>query len=227
MSHACKLLSAAVSSVIGKSEERAVASLFTPGGTHAKKGDFAGMNDFEVVAFLVILPDSNASAQSVETEVAVFTLKFEKPGDETFSAADQAVCIDDGKEALIHLFKGFGIEGVVLEVRHIGDGEGSYWAEFVVIASIVFGVSGGLPNLLHMVGGLLDNWGGAYSPEPDLHMQRAGKWLKGVAWRLTPQTTGDTRKPGCFGMRKWLDRRTVRCRDCGFLADCVNVIQGS
>ena len=50
------LLAAAVASVAGKSEERAVASLFTPGGTHALKGEFAGINDFEVVAFLVILP---------------------------------------------------------------------------------------------------------------------------------------------------------------------------
>lgn len=55
MTQAQKLLSAAVSAVIGKREERAVASLFTPGGTHAMKGEFAGINDFEVVAFLVIL----------------------------------------------------------------------------------------------------------------------------------------------------------------------------
>lgn len=51
-----KLLTAAVGSVIGKKEERAVASLFTPGGTHAMKGEFAGINDFEVVAYLIILP---------------------------------------------------------------------------------------------------------------------------------------------------------------------------
>ncbi len=50
-----RLLSAAVASVVGKSEERAVASLFSPGGTHAMKGEFAGTNDFEVVAFLVVL----------------------------------------------------------------------------------------------------------------------------------------------------------------------------
>jgi hypothetical protein len=60
MAHACKLLSAAVASVIGKKEERAVASLFTPGGTHAMKGEFAGINDFEVLAYLVILPEANA-----------------------------------------------------------------------------------------------------------------------------------------------------------------------
>ena len=60
MSQPSKLLSAAVSSVIGKKEERSVASLFSPGGTHAMKGEFAGINDFEVVAFLVILPGPTA-----------------------------------------------------------------------------------------------------------------------------------------------------------------------
>jgi hypothetical protein len=56
MRHAQKLLAAAVASVVGKNEERAVASLFSPGGTHAMKGEFAGSNDFEVAAFLVVLP---------------------------------------------------------------------------------------------------------------------------------------------------------------------------
>jgi hypothetical protein len=56
MSHARQLLAAAVASVSGKKEERAVASLFSPGGTHGLKGEFSGINDFEVVAFLVLLP---------------------------------------------------------------------------------------------------------------------------------------------------------------------------
>jgi hypothetical protein len=51
------LLAAAVASVTGKSAERAVASLFEPGGTYALQGEFAGINDFEVIAFLVILPE--------------------------------------------------------------------------------------------------------------------------------------------------------------------------
>lgn len=50
-----KLLARAISSLVGKREERAVASLFQMGGTHAMKGEFAGINDFEVVAFLVAL----------------------------------------------------------------------------------------------------------------------------------------------------------------------------
>jgi superfamily II DNA or RNA helicase len=58
MRDAQRLLAAAFASVVGKTEERAVASLFTPGGTHALAGEFAGMDDFEVVAFLVVLPAS-------------------------------------------------------------------------------------------------------------------------------------------------------------------------
>lgn len=56
MRHAQKLLASAVASVVGKAEERAVASLFSPGGTHAMKGEFAGAGDFEVLAFIVVLP---------------------------------------------------------------------------------------------------------------------------------------------------------------------------
>lgn len=62
MSAAQKQLAAAVASITGKKEERAVASLFSPGGTHAMKGEFAGINDFEVVAFLVVLPDGEATS---------------------------------------------------------------------------------------------------------------------------------------------------------------------
>lgn len=55
MGHAQDLLAKAIASVVGKKEEKAVASLFTAGGTHAQKGEFAGSNDFEVVTWLVIL----------------------------------------------------------------------------------------------------------------------------------------------------------------------------
>ncbi|MYB51953.1 MAG: helicase [Acidobacteriia bacterium] len=55
-----RLLAMAVGSIIGASEKRAVASLFSPGGTHAKAGEFAGIDDFEVVAFLVVLAEEKA-----------------------------------------------------------------------------------------------------------------------------------------------------------------------
>jgi hypothetical protein len=63
MRNAQKLLAAAVASVVGKNEERAVASLFSTGGTHAMKGEFAGSNDFEVVAYLVVLPEASEGDQ--------------------------------------------------------------------------------------------------------------------------------------------------------------------
>lgn len=67
MRHAQKLLAAAVASVVGKNEERAVASLFSPGGTHALKGEFAGSNDFEVTAFMVVLPVETSFGSKYET----------------------------------------------------------------------------------------------------------------------------------------------------------------
>lgn len=60
MQAARRLLAAAIASIVGKSEERAVASLFTPGGTHALRGEFAGSGDFEVVAWLAVLPGGDA-----------------------------------------------------------------------------------------------------------------------------------------------------------------------
>jgi SNF2 family DNA or RNA helicase len=60
MQAAQRLLTAAIASIVGKSEERAVASLFTPGGTHALRGEFAGSSDFEVVAWLAVLPGADA-----------------------------------------------------------------------------------------------------------------------------------------------------------------------
>jgi hypothetical protein len=66
MRHAQDLLAAAVASVVGKNEERAAASLFSPGGTHAIKGEFAGMNDFEVLAYLVVMPGAAQATAATE-----------------------------------------------------------------------------------------------------------------------------------------------------------------
>ncbi len=56
MEHYQGLLSKAIAHITGKREERAIASLFSPGGTHAQRGEFAGMADYEVMNFLVVLP---------------------------------------------------------------------------------------------------------------------------------------------------------------------------
>jgi hypothetical protein len=58
MGKAQDLLAKAIASVVGKKEEKAVASLFNAGGTHAQKGEFAGSSDFEVVAWLAVLSEA-------------------------------------------------------------------------------------------------------------------------------------------------------------------------
>ena len=56
MEHYRGLLAKAIAHITGKREERAIASLFSPGGTHASSGEFAGMEDYEVMTILVVLP---------------------------------------------------------------------------------------------------------------------------------------------------------------------------
>lgn len=222
-----KLLAAGVASIAGKNEERAVASLFSPGGTHAIKGEFAGMNDFEVVAFLIILPASgSASPETSRIEFGTFTLKFAKPTHGPFSPEDKKACIQEGWAALTHLFAGVQLsEDVGIDVTYLGDGDGTFWVEFGISLLAVTSFLGGPANTLHILGAAIETWGTACEP-PFLRLQKTGKWLKGVAWRLTPQPGESPMRPGCFGIKKWLDRRTTRCRGCGFLAACAQLIQG-
>ncbi len=50
------LLAKAVGAIQGKREERAMATLFSPGGIQVVNGEFSGIDDFEVVAWLAVLP---------------------------------------------------------------------------------------------------------------------------------------------------------------------------
>ena len=54
MSHYRALLEAAVASVVGKSEEKGVESLFSRGGTNLTKDSFQSIEDFEVVSYMVV-----------------------------------------------------------------------------------------------------------------------------------------------------------------------------
>lgn len=54
MDHYSKLLSTAISSIIHKKEESEIDSLFTPGGTTALENPISGLNDFELICFLVV-----------------------------------------------------------------------------------------------------------------------------------------------------------------------------
>jgi hypothetical protein len=225
MQHARKQLSTAVASIVGKREERAVASLFSPGGTHAQKGEFAGIDDYEVIAYLVILPEDEAlSAGTERADFGVFTLKFSKPGDAAFTVTEKTQCITESLTALRSLFADLSTDQIVrVEINHIGDGEGSFWVEVGVAILAINGFLSGPANTLHVLGLALEKWGSKYDP-PILGLKTTGQWFQGLAWRLTPQATPEHRRPGCYGLKKWLDRRTVRCRDCGFLSDCAQQI---
>ena len=47
----------AVAAITGKAEEKGVESLFQRGGTVLSKDSFRGIDDFEVVAYLIVLAD--------------------------------------------------------------------------------------------------------------------------------------------------------------------------
>ncbi len=55
MSQYRNLLSKAAQALTGAAEESGVESLFSPGGTVINKNSFKGMNDFEVVSYLILL----------------------------------------------------------------------------------------------------------------------------------------------------------------------------
>lgn len=54
MNHYSKLLGEAIASIIHKKQESDVESLFAPGGTTALENPIAGLNDFELICFLVV-----------------------------------------------------------------------------------------------------------------------------------------------------------------------------
>jgi helicase-like protein len=58
MSHYQNLLAKAVAAITGKAEEKGVESLFHRGGTALSKESFQGIDDFEVVSYLIILGEA-------------------------------------------------------------------------------------------------------------------------------------------------------------------------
>lgn len=61
MAHYQGLLARAVAGITGKAEEKGVESLFERGGTVISKDSFKGIDDFEVVAYLIIVNEGEAS----------------------------------------------------------------------------------------------------------------------------------------------------------------------
>lgn len=60
MSHYRDLLAKAVNAITGKAEEKGVESLFQRGGTVLSNDSFRGVDDFEVIAYLVLVEDVSA-----------------------------------------------------------------------------------------------------------------------------------------------------------------------
>ena len=56
------LLARAVAAITGKAEEKGVESLFQRGGTVLSKNSFKGIDDFEVVSYLVVFGNDGETA---------------------------------------------------------------------------------------------------------------------------------------------------------------------
>ena len=54
MSNYVELLESTVQEIVGKNEEKGIASLFTAGGTASLNEEIRSLDDFEVVSYLVI-----------------------------------------------------------------------------------------------------------------------------------------------------------------------------
>ena len=67
MSHYRSLLSKAVQALTGAAEERGVESLFSPGGTVINKNSFKGMDDFEVVSYLILLDHEELTTKGTKS----------------------------------------------------------------------------------------------------------------------------------------------------------------
>jgi superfamily II DNA or RNA helicase len=160
-------------------------------------------------------------------EVAVFTLHFDKPDKTLFSAKEQQVCRDEGHAALGRLLRELvASDNLRTELQDDSGGEGSYWHEFTACVVGAIGIAGGVGNAIHMLGMALSN-AGDITERLAGKMKLAGSWLSGVAWRLTPQQPRSglpEKRAGCFGVAKYLDRRTKRCKLCDFATECARAI---
>ena len=157
-------------------------------------------------------------------EAATFTLVFKKPDDAAFTDEEKRQCVNDGATSLSRLLaEVVTTSNLDVELVNEGSGEGSYWQEYTAYVVVFVGFTGGIGNALQILSHGL-TLAGNLAVQLGRGMQQAGPWLSGVAWRLVPQQPGTdvpVKQPGCIGERKWLNRRTKRCRDCGFLAECA------
>lgn len=175
------------------------------------------------------LRNSTSGAQP-RIELATFTLVFEKSDDTKFTPAERQQCAEEGRKAVLRMLQGLNDDATIkIELVDIGNGSGSYWQEYAAYIVGFVGLAGGVGNAIHIVAeGLIQ--AGNLTAALAGSMKSSGTWLKRAAWRFNAQNVSpelSIRKPDCFGIRDYLDRRTKRCRDCTFRNDCVAAIEGS
>lgn len=160
----------------------------------------------------------------LRVEAAVFTLRFAKSDDATFSLQEKEQCGEEGRHALTQLLNQWiETDGFRLELQDEGGNDGSYWHEYTAYVVGAVGLAGGIGNTLHLLGqGLIA--AGNLASHISGAMNLTGEWLSGVAWRFNAQQAVPEmreRRPGCYGDETQIDRRTRRCRNCDFLQDCA------
>ena len=169
---------------------------------------------------------SLAPVEETRTEIAIFTLRFEKSDGVSFSSSERALCRAEAEAALNAILGSMPLPpGVAITLGFAGDASGSYWVEYVAIAVSALSLAASAPNLLHGLAVTLE-------PVEKFALRLADslsttrEWLKTAAWRLTPKDPNqiEHRRPGCYGQKDQLDRRYKRCRDCGFLSDCAGLV---
>jgi hypothetical protein len=180
----------------------------------------------QVICSLGLRWPTDAPSATDSAEAAIFTLVFEKGTGEDFTEAEKKICSEEGLAALLKSLKQI-IPNYPLKIEVVceGSGPGSYWQEYSIYVIGFLTITGGLGNALFMFGEALD----ALGQQLGQHLPTVGKWFKGTGYRLTPKLSEASPKPkhpGCFGSKRWLDRRTKRCNQCGFLAECLGQIKG-
>jgi len=161
-------------------------------------------------------------------EAAVFTLVFAKSGGGELSESEKKTCSEQGLAALLQLLRQVApAQPLRVEIICEESGSGSYWQEYAIYLTGFVAFAGGPANALFIFGEALEAMGNL-TQQLGQRMSTAGKWFKKVAWRLTPKPPFDSsmpKQPGCYGDRQSLDRRTKRCKQCGFLTECMSEIE--
>lgn len=170
-----------------------------------------------------------AQSTATASEVAICTVQFEKPDNAPFDSNDCNLCRLEVEGALRKLIEPVSLpQGVSIGFRFAGDGTSSYWVEYVAISSMLMSLVSSAPVVMNLLADLLGPME-HFAFQIAASLSETRDWLKSAAWRMTPQIPGEVNRPrpGCLGYRKHLDRRTKRCKECGFLNECVNTVEAS